>query len=77
MQRTLMVQVALQSRIIGGSIPQQMREVMGKRVQQFHDGLVIVAIGRGEQEAQNDPRQAKTLWILQPKYFIALLLHTP
>jgi hypothetical protein len=35
-----------------------MGEVMGKRVEQFDDGLVVVAIGWGEQETQNETGQA-------------------
>ena len=57
MQRTILVQIALKSHIIVGSISQQPLEVMGKRVEQFHHGLVVVAAGWGEQEAQDDPAQ--------------------
>ena len=56
-QRVLLFQVALQSCIIVGSVPQQVREVMGKRVQQFDDGLIVVAIGWGKKETQNDAAQ--------------------
>jgi hypothetical protein len=50
-QRAILFKIALKSRIIVGSISKQPLEVMGKRVQQFHHGLVIVATGWSEQEA--------------------------
>ena len=57
MQRAILFKIALKSRIIVSPIPKQSLEVMGKRVQQFHYGLVVVAVGWGEQEAQDDSRQ--------------------
>jgi len=34
-----------------------MRVVIRTRLQQFHDGLVVVAIGWGEQDTQDHPAQ--------------------
>src|SRR6266849_7640860 len=56
-QRAILCKIAPKSRIIVGPIPKQALEVMGKRVQQFHHWLVVVAAGWGEQEAQDDARQ--------------------
>src|SRR5947209_12082625 len=51
---------------------------MGKRVQQFHHGLVIVVTGSGERDRPiTTPVRLTTLCNLSPKYFMALLLHTP
>jgi hypothetical protein len=51
------MQIALKHGIIVGSIPKQASQVMRKRVQQFHHRLIVVAIGWGEQEAQDNPAQ--------------------
>jgi hypothetical protein len=41
--------------------------VMGKRVQQFHHRLVVVAAGWGEQEAHDETRQTDyTMQSLSP-----------
>src|SRR5258708_19929182 len=51
---------------------------MRKRVQQFHHGLVIVVTGSGERDRPiTTPVRLTTLCSLSPKYFSALLLHTP
>ncbi len=52
-----MFQIILKGCIIVRPISQQVREMMGERIQQFDDRLVIVAIGWSEQEAQDDPCQ--------------------
>src|SRR5256885_16532534 len=52
--RAIVCKIALKSYIIVGPISKQPLEVMGNRVQQFHHGLVVVAVGWGEQEAQEE-----------------------
>src|SRR6266550_929193 len=54
----MLLEVALQSRVIVSSIPKQKLQVMGKRVEQFDHRLVVVAAGRGEQEAQDEATEA-------------------
>ncbi len=76
-QRARLLQIALKSRVIVGPISQQPLQVMGKGVQQFDHRLVVVAAGRGEQEAHDKACQTNHLCNLQPKYFMALLLQTP
>ena len=49
---------ALQSCVIVGSIAKQKLQVMGKRVEQFDDRLVVVAAGSSEQEAHDQASQA-------------------
>src|SRR5437588_6436828 len=57
LHRAILLQIALKSRIIVGSISKQTLEMRGKRVQQFDHRLVVVAAGWGEQEAQDEARQ--------------------
>ena len=57
MHRARLCKRGLKSRISGGPLPKQLLEVMRKRVQQFHHGLVVVAAGGSEQEAQDEAGQ--------------------
>ena len=76
--RAILLQEVLEGRIIVGSISKQTLEVMCKRVKQFHHGLVIVVTGSAERDRPiTTPVRLTTLCSLGPKYFIALLLHTP
>jgi hypothetical protein len=52
-QRARLVERVLKSRIMGSSIPQQPREMMGNRVHQFPHRLGVRAAGWSEQEAQD------------------------
>src|SRR5438874_4969897 len=57
-QAAILVQIALQSGVIVGSIPKQALEVMGKRVEQFDDRLVVVPAGSSEQETHDEAAEA-------------------
>jgi len=76
--RAILLQEGLEGRIIVGSVSKQTLEVMRKRVKQFHDCLVIVVTGSSERDRPiTTPVRLTTLCSLSPKYFSALLLHTP
>src|SRR3989440_3474826 len=70
MQRARLLQIALQSRVIVGSIPKQPLEMMGKRVEQFDHRLVVVAAGRSEQEAHDEATETD-----HTVQFVAEVLH--
>src|SRR5690349_19840542 len=53
-QGTILIKIALQSRVSVGSSAKQKLQVMGKRVEQFDDWLIIVAAGRSEQETHDE-----------------------
>src|SRR6185312_6254162 len=57
LQRAVLLQIVLKGGVIVGSISKQPLEVMGKRVEQFDHGLIVVAVRRSEQEAHNEAAQ--------------------
>mgnify|MGYP007135463246 CR=1 FL=1 len=56
LHRAILLQEVLEGRVIVGSVSKQTLEVMRKRIEQFHHGLVIVATGGSKREERSDFR---------------------
>lgn len=58
LERVRVLEKAPEIRIVGGSFSQHACEMMRKRVQQLHDGLMIRGTGWREEETHDDPSEA-------------------